>query len=168
MADSSNNRIRKITPGGVVSTLAGSTEGYHDALGTEAEFSNPSSVAVDSSGFLYVADQGNHCIRKIIIATREVTTIAGSGTYGHHDATGTEARFNEPSNMTVDSSGNLYVADTENHRIRRITSAGVVTTIAGTGDTAEFDNPISVAVDSSGILYVADANNHRIRKIEYK
>ena len=111
------------TPGKswVVSTFAGSgTEGYKDT-GTEAKFDGPRGVTVDSSGNLYVADSGNHRIRKIT-STGVVTTLAGS-TEGHHDATGTEAQFDNPFGVAVDSSGNLYVADSNNNRIRKITPA---------------------------------------------
>ena len=136
----------------------------------------PTGVAVDSSGNVYVADNGNHRIRKITSAG-EVTTLAGSGTDGHHDAAGTAAQFNNPTGVAVDSSGIVYVADTRNHSIRKITSEGVVSTFAGsgtagfangTGTEAQFNYPTGVAVDSSGNLYVADNNNNRIRKIEYK
>ena len=163
VADAFNNRIRKITPAGEVTTLAGSgTEGYHDATGTAAQFNHPFGVAVDSDGIVYVADQVNHRIRKIT-SKGVVSTFAGSGTQGYHDATGTAAQFNYPHSVTVDSSGNLYVADTSNHRIRKITPDRVVTTIAGA--TAEFDFPYGVAVDSSGNLYVADTHNNCIRRI---
>jgi len=137
---------------------------------------------VDSSGEnLYVADTGNHAIRKIVISSRRVTTIAGTGTAGNADGAGlTEARFDKPIGVAVDSSGNVYVADLENFLIRKITPGGVVSTLAGTGtsgsaDTsapgaspvvaAQFDHPSGVTVDSSGNVYVADTDNHRIRKI---
>ena len=163
MADKGNHRIRKITPEGVVSTIAGD--------GTPAQFHYPASVAVDTSGNVYVADYHNHRIRKIT-STGKISTIAGGGT---------PAQFHYPADAAVDSFGNLYVADSRNHRIRKITSEGAVSTIAGGGDhggewgkddgtgtDARFNRPEGVAVDSSGILYVADNVNHRIRKIEYK
>ena len=167
VVDYNNNRIRKITPTGVVSTLAGSGEwGYKDATGTAAQFDGPLGIAVDSSGFLYVADWANHCIRKIT-PEGKVTTLAGSS-QGYKEGTGTEAQFNYPVGVAVDSSGNVYVADTNNNRIRKITPGGKVTTIAGDGTTTQFYNPADVAVDSSGNLYVVDRTNNRIRKIEYK
>ena len=171
VADTWNHRIRKITSAREVSTLAGSTEGYKDATGTAATFNEPYGVAVDSSGNVYVADRSNNRIRKIT-STGVVSTLAGS-TEGYKDATGTAATFNSPADVAVDSSGNLYVADRLNHRIRKITPEGVVSTLAGstegykdaTGTTAQFNRPNGVAVDSSGILYVADSGNHRIRSI---
>jgi sugar lactone lactonase YvrE len=171
VADSANNRIRKITPAGEVSTFAGSgTSGYADGTGTAAKFNSPSGVAVDSSGNVYVVE--SYRIRKI---TPEgvVSTFAGRSSSGSADGTGTAATFNSASGIAVDSSGNVYVADTQNHRIRKITSAGVVTTLAGsaqgsadgTGTAAQFKRPSGVAVDSSGNVFVADTENHRIRKI---
>ena len=184
VADTDNHTIRKITPGKLVTTLAGegSILGSHqDGTGTAARFDGPTGVAVDSSGNLYVADFNNLRIRKITPEPeRKVTTLAG-GTDGSNDGTGTEAQFNFPHAVAVDSSGNLYVADMFNNRIRKITPKKLVTTIAGGGDisvgdhqdgtgtAARFDVPSGVAVDlSSGILYVADTDNHCIRKIEYK
>jgi len=130
-------------------------------------------VAVDGSGNVYVADQINHLIRKITSAG-VVTTLAGSGSQGSTNGTGTAASFSYPSGVAVDGSGNVYVGDFSNHLIRKITSAGVVTTFAGsgssgstngTGTAASFYGPLGVAVDGSGNVYVADRDNHLIRKI---
>jgi len=176
----------------VVSTLAGSgTAGSANGVGTSAKFNRPYGVAVNSDGNVYVADIFNNRIRKITIKTvnsQEVADVSspfGSGTAGSADGTGTAARFNNPSGVAVDSDGNIYVADTssdysadtDNHRIRKITVAGVVSTIAGStsgdddGTTARFNDPSGVAVhESSGniIIYVADFDNLRIRKMEYR
>lgn len=178
VADSSSSTIRKITPAGVVSTLAGvqGSSGYVDGTGANAEFDNPTGIAADSSGNVYVADTGNNVIRKISSAGM-VSTLAGSsaGTSGSADGTGSAASFNSPRGVTVDSSGNVYVADTLNSTIRKISSTGLVSTVAGTagspGSTngtstsARFNVPASIAVDSGGNLYVADTNNNAIRKI---
>ena len=190
VADSGNNCIRKIEwvwrAGWLVTTVAGtgtataSGENPDNAVATAATFNQPASVAVDSSGNLYVADTGNNLIRKITISNGvvgEVSTIAGDGTEGYHDATGTEAQFRSPKGVAV-AGTNLYVVDTGNNCIRKITSTGIVTTFAGrTGMSglgsadgaglteAQFGFPTGVAVDSSGNLYVADYFNNLIRKI---
>jgi sugar lactone lactonase YvrE len=176
VADSWNNRIRKITPSGNVTTLAGGgaeSQGYTDGQGALARFANPIGVAVDKkSGNVFVADSGNHRIRKIT-ANGTVTTLAGSGNYGSTDGQGTSASFTSPIGVAVDGSGNVYVACSDS-RIRKITPSGNVTTLAGSGITgstdgqgasASFGSPLGVAVDESGNVYVADAYNNRIRKI---
>jgi streptogramin lyase len=177
VADTNNHLIRKITPAGVVTTLAGTAgaTGSADGTGTAATFKFPYGVAVDGSGNVYVADTINHLIRKITSAG-VVTTLAGTaGATGSTNGTGAAARFDSPSGVAVDGSGNVYVADATNDLIRKITSAGVVTTLAGTagaagqtngtGAAARFDSPSGVAVDGSGNVYVADTINHLIRKI---
>ena len=177
VADTGGNRIRKIAPGGIVTTLAGSqTAGTADGTGTAARFQEPRGVATDVGGNVYVADYQNHAIRKITPAG-VVTTLAGTtGSSGTADGTGAAARFREPQGIAVDSSGNVYVADSSNHTIRMITPGGVVTTIAGTAGlsgsangtavgTARFREPRGVSVDASGNVYVADYGNHAIRKI---
>jgi len=149
-----------------VTTLAGNTfvQGFADGSGTNARFNNPYGVAVDGAGNVYVADVDNHRIRKITPAGA-VTTLAGDGTSGSLDGTGTAAQFNRPLGVAVDGAGNVYVADTSNHRIRKITPAGAVTTLAGDGTTTPFNHPGGVAVDGTGNVYVADSFNNRIRKI---
>lgn len=177
VADHDNHQIRMITPGGMVSAFAGTGElgaGNETDDGTvaNAKFGNPSGIAIDpTSGAIYVAEAAFHRIRKII--NGNVTTFAGS-TVGYENGEGTDAKFNKPYGLTIDNQGNVYVADSENNRIRKITSAGVVSNLAGNGDAdyengqgenAEFDKPYGVDVDSEGNVYVADAENHRIRKI---
>ncbi len=175
VGDSGNHLIRKISPAGVVTTLAGAAGvvGNANGIGGVARFNGPRGVAVDGDLNVYVADMGNHIIRKIT-AGGVVTTLAGlAGTLGSLDATGTAARFYSPHGVAADSAGNVYVADYGNHLIRKITPAGVVTTLAGlagspgsndgTGDNVRFRVPSGIAVDQAGVLYVADANNHTIR-----
>jgi sugar lactone lactonase YvrE len=163
VADTDNNTIRKVTAGGVVTTLA-------------TGFNHPSDVAADGAGNLFVADAGNNTIRKIIISTGAVSLVAGqAGSRGSADGTGSAARFSSPEGVAVDSSGNLYVADTNNQTIRKVSLAGAVTTLAGqaglsgssdgAGNAARFQNPLDLTVDGSGNIWVADTDNHTIRKI---
>jgi len=172
VSDYSNHRIRKIVIStGVVTTLAGSSQGSTDATGTSASFNNPLGITTDGTN-LYVADWGNHRIRKIVISTGVVTTLAGSS-QGSTDATGTSASFSSPMGITTDGT-NLYVADRWNHRIRKIViDNGTVTTLAGssssgstdaTGTSASFSSPMGITTDGTN-LYVSDYSNHRIRKI---
>lgn len=172
VSDTYNHRIRKITPAGVVTTLAGSTQGYADGTGTAAQFNFPFGIAVDASGNVYV---GENCRVRKITPAGVVTTFAG-GTQGYLDGNGTAARFNNGINaIAIDNSGNLFVADTYNYRIRKITPAANVTTFAGTGVLGSTDGDASVATFSeiTGIaydkiynrIYVADHRNNRIRKI---
>ena len=134
VADYLNDAIRKVTPGGVVTTLAGlaCSSGSADGTGSAARFYFPYGVAVDSAGKVYVADEVNSTIRKVTPGG-VVTTLAGvAGSSGSADGTGGAARFNQASGVAVDSRGNVYVADTYNFTIRKITPAGVVITLAGT------------------------------------
>jgi sugar lactone lactonase YvrE len=169
VADRNNYKIRKITPMGEVSTLAGSGSlGNADGLGTAASFNYPTGIAIDATGNLYVADSENHKIRKITPAG-VVSTLAGSGLPGNTNGTGTSASFKAPLGVTVDAAGNVYVADSQNHKIRKITPAGVVSTFAGSGgagstdgagSVASFNLPAGVAVDASGNVFVADLYYH--------
>jgi sugar lactone lactonase YvrE len=179
VADTDNNTIRKITPSGVVTTFAGSAaagSGSADGTGAAARFNFPSAVAVDGSGNVFVADSQNNTIRKVT-PTGVVTTLAGTaGSYGNVDGTGAAACFAQPLGVAVDGSGNVFVADSLNNTIRKITPTGVVTTLAGsaaadsgsadgTGAAASFNWPSAVAVDGSGNVFVADTDNNTIRKV---
>jgi sugar lactone lactonase YvrE len=177
VADTWNFTIRKVTGAGEVTTLAGraGNAGSADGTGSAARFYWPFGVAVDATGNVYVADAWNQTIRKVTPAG-EVTTLAGlAGTSGSADGIGSAARFNYPGRLAIDLAGNLYVPDYWNHTLRKVTTAGEVTTLAGsagssasadgTGGTARFFNPESAAVDGAGNIFVADAGNHTIRKV---
>lgn len=175
IADSGNNCIRKVTPAGLVSTLAGGVQGNLEGTGTSAEFNSPYGLAVGPDGTVYVADTYNNCIRKI--APNGVTgTLAGSGTAGYKDGTSSVAEFNLPFSLTLDSNGNLYVADAGNNRIRKVSPLGDVTTLAGNGISglvdgsaldASFSIPNDVVVDSNGNVFVADYGNNSVREISF-
>ncbi len=185
VADSFNYRIRRIDAEGVITTIAGTgVRGFSGDGGpaTEAQFSTSDYLAADGSGNLYVADSGNHRIRRID-AEGVITTIAGTGIRGFSGdgSPATEAQFAYPSGLAFDDSGNFYVADSGNSRIRRIDAEGMVTTIAGSGPgfyeggysgdggpatEAQFAVPGSLALDGSGNLYVSDSHNDRIRRID--
>lgn len=177
VADTQNHTIRRISPTGVVTTFAGlaGEPGATNGTGSAARFNQPQGVAVDAAGTIYVADTFNHQIRKITPAG-EVTTLAGSAAEkGTTDGTGTDARFDQPMGVAVTPAGDILVADSNNHTIRRITPNGAVTTVAGlarrhgsvdgTGSAARFYQPMGVAVDVSGNIIVADTNNFTIRRI---
>ncbi|MBD8644219.1 MULTISPECIES: gluconolaconase [unclassified Stenotrophomonas] len=167
-----NNRIRRIAADGSVSTLAGSSEGLADGSALQARFHTPSGLARDAAGAVYVADTGNHAIRRIGL-DGQVTTLAG-GTRGFADGPAAQARFDGPMGVAVDALGNVYVADTWNDRIRVISLDGVVRTLAGGGEpahidgfpgVARFDTPVALAWDGDGALLVADFHNNAIRRV---
>jgi sugar lactone lactonase YvrE len=180
LAESSGAMIRKITAQGVVTTVAGSAgqTGSIDGAGTAARFSNPTRVAVDSGGNVYVTDTGNSTIRKIS-STGVVTTIAGQpGVCGSRDGNGTQALFCNPKGITIDNSGNLLVADTKNNTIRKISPSGQVITMAGNAGVcdsadggvavAHFCQPSDITIDRWNNVYVADTANSTIRMIDPK
>ena len=177
VSDAFNDTIRKIAVDGTVSTLAGTPGqfGSVDGTGAAARFNSPYGLAVDAAGNVYVADRGNHVVRKITGAG-VVTTFAGSaGSAGSADGAGSAARFNNPYGLTFDGEGNLVVADRGNQTVRKISPAGVVSTFAGSpgvagsadgnGSAARFSNPSGIAYDGTGNFYLADTANHTIRKI---
>jgi sugar lactone lactonase YvrE len=173
-AEFNGHRIRKITPEGVVTTLAGSGKpGFAEGRGEEASFDNPEGIAVDRDGNVFVADSKNHRVRKIT-PDGMVSTLAGSGIAGYADGTGAEASFNKPIGVAVDKDGNVYIADVNNHRVRKITASGVVTTLAGSGKSgskdghgtgASFNSPWGVTIDQFGDIYVAESKGQKIRRI---
>jgi len=165
--------VTRYRVGGTVTGLAGGgAAGMIDDVGAKARFNTPYSLAVTAGGIVYVADYGNHRIRKVT-AAGVVSTLAGSAA-GFADGKGAAAKFANPIGIALDSHGNLFVGDYSNHRIRKITPDGVVTTIAGTGTAglldgdaslARFNSPWGIAVDSTGAVYVGDRFNYRVRKI---
>ena len=175
-------RIRKVDTSGVITTVAGTGDpgfGGDDGQAVAARLADPDDVAADGAGNLYIADTANSRIRKVD-TTGVITTVAGTGSYGSLGGFGGDggpavsALLNYPRGVAVDGAGNLYIADTGNHRIRKVDSSGVITTIAGTGESdfggdggpaiaARLDSPRGVATDSAGNVYIADTGNSRIR-----
>jgi sugar lactone lactonase YvrE len=167
VADSANSTIRKITPQGAVTTIAGTpgASGSTDGAGAAARFNSPSNIAVGGDGNIYVADTGNHTIRKITPAG-VVTTLAGTvGVRGNADGPGAASQFNLPWGVAADAAGNVYVADTYNYLVRKITPQGMVSTLAGSGAqggangsgaNAAFHGPRGMTIDAAGNLYITD------------
>ncbi len=184
IADTFNYRIRKLSiDTGIISTVAGiSTSGFSGdgLLATASEINAPYGVSVDDSGNIYIADTYNHRIRRVDAVTGSITTVAGNGSaaFSGDGGPATSASLNNPRKVIVDKGGNIYIADTNNNRIRMVdASSGIITTVAGNGSgafagdggaatSASIYWPYSVAIDNSGNLYIADYSNMRIRKVE--
>ena len=184
IADTDNNRIREVNAAtGVITTVAGNgTPGYSgdNGLATSAELDGPYGIAVDSHGDLFIADTYNSCIREVNASTHDISTVAGNGNEGYSGDGGlaTNAELDEPSGIAVDSSGNLFIADTYNSCIREVNaSSRDISTIAGNGNegysgdggaatNAELDGPGGVAVDAGGDMFIADTYNDRIREVK--
>ncbi len=180
LSDGSNDRIRKITPSGIITTIAGTgTAGFSGdgGLATAAQISLPMGIAIDGSGNIYFSDMANTRVRKIN-TSGIISTVAGNGTAGYSGDGGpaTSAMLKYPKGLALDISGNLYIADDNNHCIRKVTPTGTITTIAGMGlmgfsgdggpaTSAQMASPFSVAVDASGNIYIGDRINARIRKV---
>ena len=178
IADYYNNRIRKVSTSGIITTVAGSGTGGYGGDGgtaTSANLNLPQGVAVDASGNIYIADNGNNRVRKVS-PSGIISTIAGNGTGGFSGdgSAATSAKLNSPAGVAVDGSGNIYIADYNNNRIRKVNSSGIISTIAGNGTggfsgdggasvNAQLFNPRSVALDGMANVYIADYNNSRIR-----
>lgn len=180
IADRNNNRIRKISTSGIITTLAGNgNAGYSGDGGaaTAAQLNGPTGIATDASGNIYIADKGNNAIRRVS-ADGVITTIAGNGIPGYSGDGGnaTVALFNSPRGIAVDAAGNIYIADAGNHAVRKIDKSGIVTTIAGNGSagfsgdggpagSAQLYGPYHIALDDAGNIFIADVDNARIRKV---
>ena len=182
LAEAANHVIRKVDTSGHITTIAGTgTQGFSGDSGpaTAATLDSPQGLALDTANNLYIADTHNHRIRKLNLTTGTITTFAGTGAQGFFgdNALATAARLNLPTALAMDATGNLIFADTGNHRIRKISTTGIITTIAGTGTegfsgdaglatAATIDSPTGLALDASHNLYLADTHNHRIRRID--
>ena len=181
ISDVQNDNIRMVTSTGIITTIAGTGEyGSSGDAGaaTSASLRSPWGVSVDISGNVYIVDQGNNKIR-MVTSTGIITTFAGTGIWGDSGDGGaaTSATFNYPYGVSVDISGNVYIVDNNNHKIRKVNSAGIITTFAGTGEygsggdggaatSAQLYSPSGVSVDISGNLYIADGGNHKIRMVK--
>jgi sugar lactone lactonase YvrE len=182
IADQRNNRVRKVDSNGVITTVAGNAFGI-DIDNVQAIFaglSNPSSIAFDAAGNLYIADTTHHRIRRVNAATGIITTVAGTGDNGYNgdNKPATAAALNFPDHVALDSLGNLFIADDANNRVRRVDAATqIITTVAGTGDPgdngdeqlarfARLRNPHGVMVDPAGNLFISDTGNHRVRLVD--
>ncbi|MCO4764458.1 MAG: hypothetical protein KC502_23305, partial [Myxococcales bacterium] len=169
VADTGNHRIRRIDSNGVVTTVAGSVPGFVNGFGKQVRFNSPAALAAGPQGQLFVADRDNHRVRRMSVGGL-VTALSG-GAPGFADGDAVKARFNGPSALSVDAAGRVWVADTGNHRVRRVMPDGSVTTFVGgvkgfadgDGATAKFNGLAGIAASPSGTLYLSDANNHRIR-----
>jgi sugar lactone lactonase YvrE len=180
IADELNHRIRKVNPSGIITTVAGvGTAGFSGdgGLATSAQLNNPSAVAVDGTGNLYIADYSNNRIRKVNTAGI-ISTIAGVGTagFGGDGGAATSAKLNAPFSVVIDAVGNIYISDTYNNVIRKVNTSGIISTIAGkdtlgfSGDggpatLAKLNQPTGVTVDATGNIYLSDWGNRRIRKV---
>ncbi|MFE9680875.1 RICIN domain-containing protein [Streptomyces sp. NPDC006285] len=180
VSDLNNHQIRKVTTDGRISTLAGTGvagPGGDDGLAVSAQLNSPYGLAVDGAGDVYVADSGNHRVRKVT-ADGKISTVVGTGIAGHapDGSPATSAQLHLPVGVAVDSAGNLYIADHHNHQVRKVTTEGKISTVAGTGaatfggddspaDSAQLNFPHGLAVDCVDALYIADSANHRVRKV---
>lgn len=180
VADKANNRIRKIDNAGIISTVAGNGVGMFSGDGgiaTNASLNTPRGIATDATGNLFIADQANQCVRKVN-TSGIITTVAGNTINGYSGDGGpaTAASFRNPYAVAVDAAGNLYIADVDNARIRKVSAAGMTSTVAGNGTNgyngdwvqatnATLYEPTGIAIDNYGTLYIADAWNHRIRAV---
>ncbi|HXB14082.1 MAG TPA: hypothetical protein VNZ45_18975, partial [Bacteroidia bacterium] len=181
IADDHNFRIRKVSPGGVISTFAGNgTAGFSGDGGqaSAAELNYPTGVAIDTAGNLYIADENNNRIRKVN-ASGVISTYAGTGAvgFGGDGGQATNAKFNVPAGVAIDRLGNLYVADFYNYRVRKIITSGVISTVAGNGSygfggdggqatSGKIGSILGVGVDGAGNIYIPDQSNGRIRKVD--
>lgn len=177
VADKNNHRVRRITPGGLVSTLAGSTSGFADGQGAAARFNTLHGLCWDAAqSRLLVADTDNHRVRSVNVSTGTVTTLAGSAASGTVDGPVATATLRRVTDIAVDSSGNVFISDSWNHKIRKLSAAGVVSSLAGSQfrsnfangaalSTASFNTPNGVAVNASGHVFVGDYHNQRVRII---
>jgi sugar lactone lactonase YvrE len=175
VSDTGNNKIRKITGETSMATFSGSgTADWADSIiSTSTMFNQPSGITVDKYGNIYLADEMNNRIRRLSL-TGEAHTLAGNTSSGAVDGIGSAASFNMPKGITLDESGNIYVADSANHQIRKVTRAGEVTTVAGSGaglykdgpsTDCAFRNPMGITIGERGQIFVADTENNRIRNI---
>ncbi len=179
ISDNFNNRIRKVDASGNISTIAGNGTGGYSGDGgaaTAAMINRPTGITTDATGNIYFADESNHVIRKVTVSTGIITTVAGNGIAGYSTGVATGANLKQPKDVAVDASGNIYIADWMNHRVRMVNTSGNIVDLAGDGTmgfsgdgyaatASRLNKPISIWIDASGNLLVADNGNNRLRKI---